>query len=124
MSERWWWVGYTNSARPRGEQALGAVIIQHEGPEHIIAAELISRGLAPRGGQPLFGLIDPKWGPPPRQAETVCVLLNAKEAEALAKEWDPGHGGLAGPSEIKRAFLDDEAQDGDPLFGKGPGDGL
>lgn len=113
----WWWVGYTDSTRPKGKQALGAVIIKHAGHEHIVAAELIRRGLAPAGGKPIFGRINLEWGDPPAGYEG--RLLNAKEAEALAVAWDPGHGGLAGAEDIKRAFLDDDARDGDPLFRKG-----
>ena len=111
---KWWWVGYTDSTRAKGRQALGAVIVKHAGPEHLVAAELIRRGLAPVGGKPLFGVIALDWGGPPPGFEG--RLLNASDAEALAKAWDPGHGGLAGPDDIKRAFLDDKAKDGDPLF--------
>jgi hypothetical protein len=114
----WWWVGYTDSTRAKGRQALGAVIIKHAGPEHHVAAELIRRGLAPVGGQPLFGRIALEWGDPPKGFEG--RLLDAAEAEALAKAWDPGHGGLAGAGDIKEAFLDDHAKDGDPLFRRGP----
>jgi hypothetical protein len=113
---RWWWVAYTNARLPKGQQALGCVIIKHGGPEHLVAAELIRLGLAPPSGTPHFGVIALEWGDPPRQAETVCVLLDKDQAERLAKEWDPGHRGLAGPDDIKRAFLDDDAKDGDPLF--------
>lgn len=112
----WWWVGYTDATRARGRQALGAVIIKHTGPEHLVAAELIRRGIAPAGGTPLFGIIAVEWGNPPAGYEG--RLLNTDDAEALAKAWDPGHGGLAGPDDIKGAFLDDAARDGDPLFRK------
>lgn len=112
----WWWVGYTDATRPKGRQALGAVIVRHEGPEHVIAAELIRRGLAPRGGQPLFGRIALEWGDPPPGYEG--RILDAAEADTLSRAWDPGHAGLAGPHDIKTAFLDDAAKDGDPLFGK------
>jgi hypothetical protein len=110
----WWWVGYTDDRRSKGQRALGAVIVKHSGPEHFVAAELIRRGLAPSGGRPLFGRIDLAWGDPPAGYEG--RLLNAQEAEALAKAWDPGHGGLAGPDDIRGAFGDDQAQDGAPLF--------
>lgn len=112
----WWWVGYTNDSLPKGQRALGAVIVQHEGPEHIIAAELIARGLAPRGGRPLFGRIAAEWGPPPAGYEG--RLLDKDQAEALAKAWDPGHRGLADPDDIRQAVSDDAALPGDPLFKK------
>lgn len=123
MSARWWWVGYTDTARPKGKRARGAVVIRHAGPEHIIAAELIRRGLAPTGAVPLFGLIDETWGDPPglEGADVYkSKLLDMSEAEVLAMAWDPGHGGLAGPDDIKAAFMDDAAPDGDPLFKRGP----
>lgn len=114
----WWWVGYTDSTRPKGKQALGAVIIKHSGPEHLVAAELIRRGLAPSGGTPVFGRVALEWGEPPSGYEG--RILDAATAEALSVAWDPGHMGLAGPEDIKRAFLDDNAKDGDPLFKRGP----
>lgn len=117
MAAIWWWVGYTNTTRPRGSQALGVIIVQSDRAEHVIAAELIRRGIAPAGGEPLFGRIAAAWGDPPAGYEG--RLLDATEAEVLAKAWDPGHGGLASAEDIKRAFLDDSAKDGDPLFKAG-----
>lgn len=114
---RWWWVAYDNERLPKGQRSLGCVIVKHAGPEHLVAADLIARGLAPRGGQPHFGAIALEWGDPPPGYEG--RILGRDEAEALAKAWDPGHQGLADPEDIKRAFLDDGAKDGDPLFRKG-----
>lgn len=114
QKEKWWWVGYTDSTRPRGDQARGVVVIKHAGPEHLVAATIICNGLAPRNAKPLFGIIEEKWGdPPPGYANR---LLGKDEAEALAKAWDPGHRGLASPEQIEGAFLDDDAKDGEPLF--------
>lgn len=113
----WWWVAYDNERLPKGQRSLGCVIVKHGGPEHLVAAELIRRGLAPVGGTPHFGKIALEWGDPPAGYEG--RVLNRTDAEALAKKWDPGHRGLASPEDIKQAFEDDDAKDGDPLFRKG-----
>lgn len=114
----WWWVGYCDNSKPKGQRAQGCAIIKHAGPEHIVAAELIRLGIAPSGGEPHFGMVGATWGDPPPGYEG--RLLNQAEGEALAKAWDPGHGGLADADDIKRAFEDDNAKDGDPLFKKAP----
>lgn len=115
--DRWWWVGYTDDSRAAGQRARGCAIIRHPGPESAVAAELAGSGIAPAGARPLFGVIAAEWGDPPRGYE--LRLLNVEEAQALAMAWDTGHRGLADADDIKRAFLDDDAADGDPLFRKG-----
>ncbi len=111
----WWWVGYTDRTRPVGTQARGAVIVQHEGPSATVDAHVRAIGAHPGGAaEALYATIAQIWGdPPPGFAGR---LLGVHEAELLAKRWDPGHRGLAGPDDIRDAFLDDDARDGEPLF--------
>lgn len=111
----WWWVGYTDRTRPVGRQALGAIIVKQRGSEEAKHVDLAIRraGIHP-GGEALYATIDESWGEPP--TGFAYRLLNAAEAETLARLWDPGHGGLAGPDDIRKAFLDDDAKDGQPLF--------
>ena len=109
----WWWVGYTDRTKAVGTQALGAVVVKHEGPEEAVNAYVNTLGVHP-GGEGLYATIAETWGDPPPGFSG--RLLGAREAEVLAKRWNPGHGGLAGPDDIREAFLDDEARDGDPLF--------
>lgn len=131
----WWWVAYTDETRPKGERSLGAIIVQHPGATTEIAADLVLLGLAP-SGVPVFGEIASQWGDPPiwlglergageflvgapTRVRAVSRLLNREEALALAKAWDPGHGGLADEEDIRGAFEDDDAAEGSPLFDPG-----
>lgn len=109
----WWWIGYTDERRPKGSRAQGCVVVQAVNWEAAVRhAELM--GLAPAGAVPLAARMPDNLGaPPPGYANR---LLGVAEAGLLAKRWDPSHGGLAGADDIAKAFSDDDAKPGDPLF--------
>lgn len=108
----WWWVGISDPRLPKGEQALGAVIVT--------ATDEATAGLKARAAMGYYyahtemfiGQVPPERGDPP--PHVVGRMLARKDAEALAQTW-PGYG-FASPEEIKQAILDDEALQGDPLF--------
>jgi hypothetical protein len=119
---RWYWVGYTDPMAAKGHQAKGAAIVQAWSEEDAVLT-LDHRGVRQHAWWvALVGVIPEEWGEPPMSlpssARGCSGLLNAIEAEALAIGWDPARRGLAGAEDIKAAFLDDQAKDGDPLFGK------
>lgn len=119
---RWWWIGYTDRSYPKGQQARGCVIIRGlSWNDAVAAAKRLGLEPAPKGPaedfEALGGHMDPKLGePPPGYAGR---WLTNDQALALAKLWDP-NGGVANATDIERAFLDDEAKEGDPLFRRGP----
>jgi hypothetical protein len=123
---RWYWVGYSDSSAPRGKQAKGAAIVRAWGEAEAVAdlrAVLIGEHPGLASWEAHVGLIPEEWGTPPayRVADArlqTSALLDAREANDLARAWDPAHRGLAGAEDIKAAFLDDDAKPGDPLFGK------
>lgn len=110
----WWWVAYTDDKRPKGERALGAVIVRHPGGfaqvERYIAdvLHLIVPGVS------MGGMMPADYGEPPLGYAN--RLLSPDEAKALADKWG---GGVATSDDIAKAFADDSAQLGDPLF-RGP----
>lgn len=111
--QRWWWIGYTDEKRPKGDRALGAVIIRSWDADRAVALAR-SLGLAPLGAEALVGGVPASWGDPP--AGFVSRLIGKAEAEVLARQWDPQRRGLADAEQIKNAFLDDKSQVGEPLF--------
>jgi hypothetical protein len=123
-SGTWWWIGFTNTALPVGQQALGACIVRHPGPAGQALYLTRAIGVFPhaRRGQGdqivetegLVGQVPSSWGDPPAGYEN--RLLSREEAEALAKLWNPSKQGLADARDIESAFLDDDAKPGDPLF--------
>lgn len=122
LIKRWFWLGYTDERKPKGERAMGCVILQAtSGPSaDAIARELMVATQGARG--PLvqdhwvvnIGEIEAVWGDPP--GGYASRLLGRREAEMLAHEWDPQHGGLAEADDIAEAFSDDGAKAGAPLF--------
>lgn len=114
---RWWWIAYTDDSRPVGQRALGCIVTQAETFDQAVDNSRMSKvrrlPIAP-GGEPMGGPLPESWGHPPSGYED--RLLQTAEAEALAKAWDPSGAGLAGPDDITRAFEDDTAEVGEPLF--------
>lgn len=115
---KWWWIGYTDRSCPKGWQARGCVVIRGlSWNDAVAAARRLGLEPAPRGAQEEFeamgGYMDPALGdPPPGYASR---WLSNREASELAKRWNP-NGGVADAADIERAFLDDEAKEGEPLF--------
>jgi len=120
VSARWWWLGFTDETRPKGERALGAAIVKaNTGPGAGMIAE--QEGIVPDGDhvQILHGEIPEEWGePPPGFAGR---LLDVGEAELLARRWNPSGAGLATSDDIRAAFLDDGAKPGEELFRRSRG---
>lgn len=115
----WWWVGLSDPRRPKGEQALGAVIVQ--GPEEAHAGVQVRAllGMALDHVELYIGRMPPEHGDPP--PGYVGRVLSRREAEILAKAWIP-NGRLASPEEVRAAIMnDDEAKEGSLLFGGGGG---
>lgn len=111
---RWFWLGYTDEEQPKGWRSMGCVIIQATTDDIAKEQALDVLGVEP-GWTCNVGEIAADWGDPPLIGYTLR-LLNREQAEHLAKEWDPGHAGLADPDDIAAAFSDDSAPVGAPLF--------
>jgi hypothetical protein len=116
---KWYWVGYTDPSAPKGQQAKGAAVIRGWSEEEAVAA-LRTRGIPSHNvsWDAHVGVVPESWGNPPYGQAFISRLINAVEADKLARSWDPQHRGLAGADDIRDAFLNDDAAPGDPLFGK------
>ena len=115
----WWWIGFTDDSRPMGQRALGAIVVFATDERDALRAAR-AFGNVPSGPQvrACYGAIDESWGDPP--GDVVGKLLGEDDARELALSWDPGHRGLADADQIRKAFEDDDAKDGEPLFGEDP----
>lgn len=115
----WWWIGFTDDARPVGQRALGAIVVDGIDERNALSVAK-AYGNVPTGSQvrACYGQIDESWGDPP--GDIIGQLLNENDARELALSWDPGHRGLADADQIRKAFEDDDAQDGEPLFNEDP----
>lgn len=114
--KQWWWCGLTNEDLPKGQRAIGAVVVladEDDGADsQAQVMAILRRARLPLGIVGCFGEpMDPKYGNPP--PDCVGVYLDRLQAEQLAKLWC---GGFASPEQIEQAFLDDEAKVGEPLF--------
>lgn len=109
----WWWVGLTDRRKPKGEQALGCVIVS--APEEAHAGLLVRNiiGINLDHIELYIGRMPREHGDPP--GHVVGRVLGLKEAENLVATWIPG-GRLATPDEVRRAILNDDAPEGTPLF--------
>lgn len=111
----WWWVGLSDPRCPKGEQAIGAVIV--EGPEEAHAGILARELLGPlRDHVELYiGRMPAEHGAPP--PGYVGRILARGEAETLVRSWIPG-GRLATNEEVRAAIMDDDAPEGSLLSAK------
>lgn len=114
VSGPWWWAGLTDESRPKGQRAIGAIVVR---ADSIDFAQHAARGIAIAYGVDPALIVDlnpmgAEFGDPPHESWTNMVL-NREQAERLAELWC---GGFASARDIEKAFLDDNAKAGDPLF--------
>jgi hypothetical protein len=114
--KRWWWISYTDETRAKGDRAVGACVVQAGGGFTYAVDYARESGLQPVGEdiESHGGMMLTSFGDPP--PEYVGRWLTNEEATTLAKIWG---GGVATPQDVERAFADDDAQEGSPLF-RGP----
>lgn len=116
MGRAWYWIGFSDASRPRGSQALGAIVVQATSIEGAVW-DINQAGLHP-GGEAMGGEMPADLGAPPQKY--VMRLLDNAQAEELLAFWDPQNAKLATAEEIREAVLDPDAKVGEPLF-KGRG---